>query len=279
MSWRDLVNYANGEPVGARAVSAAVWEAVWRVDPDLEPQWTQSGPAVLGEELRSPNPYLRERSPESDWIGQATRVDPEAGALLATALRAEGVECWWNPEAVLRQHAQAWVKYATWEREAAGSATDGKGVVESSTAETRRRQTRQTDRDYGELVEQLEECLTRLILIGHPPTTQYVLPELLAFDLVGSGSGSFGELNAIRVALSRLRAGERLRTCISTARLLSGRALAERNRPPEITRFLEAAAAKRSSSTTVAILFAGTAVSRRSTGRLTSSRRAATVAR
>jgi hypothetical protein len=173
LPWRVLVDGAANEASSPqRPISAAVWEALWRVEPNLEPEWSETGPAELGPSLGSPNPFLRGRYADRDeWVAQATETDGEAGDLLQSAFRAEKLHSWWNPEELLLQHAEAWVTYAAWEAQRGRES-------ESPSAE-----------DPGQQLERLEQSLTRIILVGHAPTTVYVVPELLAFDAVTGFEG------------------------------------------------------------------------------------------
>jgi hypothetical protein len=205
------------------------------------------GPRALGETEGSPNPFMAERSrSDLSWRERVYEIDAEAGDLLASALRAERVPHWWDAEAVLQQYAQAWLSYAASARPAERASPDEEAQVISAD---------RSGPDAGELLTQLEECLTRLMLIGHAPTTTYLLPELLAFGSSDAGA-PIGELETIRLALSRFHATERVRVGVNAARTVAGGALAKRNRPDQI-RGLLGATGGHNRTTTIVLLLAG----------------------
>jgi hypothetical protein len=258
--WQDLVEHASAEE-DSPPVSAAVWEALWRVDPELAPHWMVDGPEQVGPELGSPNPYLQPATrPDRTWVGQVAEVDIEAADLLATAIRAEQVGKWWNPEGVLQQHAIEWAEYV--DRAQPAAAAEPRGQVERVRPEGFASfggglgLLLDRGNDPDEQLVAVEEALTRLLLVGHPATTQYVLPELLAFSSVGSAA-STAELQVLHTALERFSGTQRVQVTAGVVRALSRTELMRRDRPPEIRKLLADASGPRHQATTVVLAVAG----------------------
>ena len=181
-------------------VAAALWDVLWRFEPDLN--------ARLGAvPSASPNPFLAEQerlsAPElAEWPLIVADRDHEAARILAAAIRVERDQAWSNADRMADRYAFTLDMVDQPAPEAGRrdahpgvtrpdtpppDAESGAGASDGARVQTLERPSAPEGRAWGLAVsvasdpaaqlEHMQEVITRLLLLGHPDTTLRVLRE------------------------------------------------------------------------------------------------------
>jgi hypothetical protein len=204
-------------------VSAAVWEAIWRFDPGLTPDsWATEGPQPPngGERL---NPFLEPGGfVEGEPVATLARSDAEAASLLEAAIQAERIPHWWDTAEVLHRYLAVLMDSERF-------LADLMYTTGLPSADDRELPAGLDSPDLPpNLLDDYEVALTRLLLIGHPPTTRQILPTLLRTQVTADGTSMLEQIRVTAFAMSRLRFGRRMTGAHTAARTALGRDLYER---------------------------------------------------
>jgi hypothetical protein len=226
--WWRLLHAAEQEPEQDSPASAAVWEALWRDDPDLTPAaWASNGPQPPGGEPL--NPFLdAERYSKREASLALAYFDRQAGSLLHAAIRAESIPRWWDTPYLLAQYGTVRAEASRFLRATglgsdrdydSGTAFEGDWHPELSPLDPQLPPNR---------LEDIQVALTRLLLIGHSATTAQILPPLLA-SIEGEPSVPLEEQTRIaQFAMQRFGAGRR---AVSALRSVASAGAPTRLRP------------------------------------------------
>src|ERR1700688_1181489 len=253
-AWSELVFLAEAEVTDYTPIRAVLWEVLWRLSAELTPDiWRREGPETAAKTGYRLNPFFDPRdTPRNEkYVSDLLEVDPQAAEMLAAAIRAERDSDWWNAELSLSGFARSWVRNHEIVDEVEQVSENGPTTSEGMSG------ARYRPEHFGDLrfesswllapeprpSEQLEEFgirLTRLLLIGHPPTTNYVLPELLAMSATSDAPSALLQLKEMETALERLPTRDRVTVTARTLGTLWRGKLLQRERPMQITRILEA---------------------------------------
>jgi hypothetical protein len=199
----------------------------------------REGPDGAGRHEEALNPFLPKRDDEraAAWVAQLSDLDPEAAEFLAAAFRAERAERWYEPELALARYGEAWVKNAEYLHERGAEARERLSLdfaEVSDTADGRFEsevdQTGLASTSPDDVLDECEVRLTRLMLVGHGPTTRYILPELLAISTKDEHESTLLEVQEVQVALSRFRPFQRLAVATDVLRIVASGRLAQRDR-------------------------------------------------
>ncbi len=176
---------------------------MWRWDSRITPKrWSHDGPDPR-EQL---NPFLPARSSFVDPRPEPPLPDPLASALVESAIQAETLPGWWDPVTLveryerLRTLSEPYLQ--AWSERYEG---DFRELFEP-------RLEHEWSEALPDLLDRHEVAMTRLLLIGHPPTTRSLLPPLLGV-MAEQADGPVWELVRVtELAMGRLPLARRLAT-------------------------------------------------------------------